>query len=326
MKKFLLSCFLALGISSSAQFNYSGDFENPGFSTTIYKQFGGGSQAAAAACNGAFGGQLLPTAAIAQTGYMVDLSLIGQTGNGQRVDVSVNYKKAAGVAGTIQLAYFVFDAGSNNWTLNFFGPITTLPATAITTCTALTASIPAGTLQPTGAIYGIGAWFVKSGAGNAAIYVDDIVIRQDTSVTTVPDCTVVSNPVDNSTIDAGNLKMAWSAVPTAVNYKVMVGTTSGGSDVYNGTVAGTSLNLSLAKSTTYYAKVLSSNSIGEATGCAELTFTTNTTISYCGGITASSTVYPISSVTLAGTTKTSSAATGTPVYEDFTSTIFNVNI
>ena len=326
MKKFLLSCFLALGITSSAQFNYTGDFENPGFNATIYKQFGGGSQQATAACNGAFGGQLLPTATIAQTGYMIDLSTISQTGNGQKVDVSVSYKKAAGVVGTLQLAYFAFDAGTNQWAVTYFGSPVNLATAAITTCSTLSATIPSGVLQPSGTIYGIGAWFIKSGAGNAAINLDDIIIRQDTSVTTAPACTTIINPVDLSTVSAGNLNMTWNAVPTAVNYKVTIGTTPGGSDVYNATVVGTSLNLSLAKSTTFYAKVVPSNLNGDATGCTEISFTSNATIGYCGGITASSTVYPISSITLNGTTNTSSAVVGgaTPVYEDFTSVIFSV--
>ena len=324
MKKFLLSCFLALGIGASAQYNYMGDFETPGFSTAIYKQFGGGSQFAGAACNGANGGRLLPTASIASTGYMVDLSLIGQNNNGQKVDFSVSYKKANGVAGTLQLAYFVYDSVTALWSINYVGTVVTLPATALTTCSTLSATLPAGTIQP-GAIVGVGAWFTRSGTANAGIYLDDINIVQDASVVTAPACTTVTSPVDGTTISAGTFNMKWATAPTAVNYKVTVGTTAGGSDVFNGTVAGTNLNLSLAKSTTYFAKVVPSNLIGDATGCTELSFTTDTNIAYCGGITATSLVYPISSITLNGVTNTSSDATGSPAYEDFTSTAFNVD-
>ena len=323
MKKFLLSCFLALGISSSAQYSYTGDFENPGYNTTIYKQFGGGSQTAGAACQGAFGGQLLPTAAITQTGFMVDLSTIGQTNNGQRIDFRVSYKKAAGVAGTIQPAYFIFNAATNQWSINFVGSPVTLTTAELTTCSTLIASVPTGAIQP-GAVGGIGAWFIKSGAGNAGIFLDDILINQDNTVTTAPACTTITAPVDGSTISAGTGTITWNAVPTAVNYKVKVGTTSGGSELFSGTVAGTSLNISLAKSTPYYASVVPSNAIGDAQSCGEISFTTNTTVAYCGGITASATVYPLSSVTLNGVTKTSAATTGSPAYEDFTSTVFNV--
>ena len=322
MKKFLLSCFLALGIGASAQYSYTGDFENPGYNTTIYKQFGGGTQQAAAACNGAFGGRLLPTATITQTGYMVDLSTLGQTNNGQKIDFSVSYKKAVGVTGTIQLAYFKLDPATSLYSVNLVGTPVTLATAALTTCSTLTATLPSGTVQP-GDIVGVGAWFVRSGTANAAIYVDDINLLQET-VATIPACTTITSPADGSTISAGNGNITWNATPTAVNYKVTVGTTPGGSEVFNGVVAGTNLNLTLAKSTLYYVKVVPSNLNGDATGCTGISFTTNTNIAYCGGIIATSTVYPISSVSLNGNTYTSSAATGAPAYEDLTANIFNV--
>ena len=322
MKNFLLSCFLALGIGASAQYTYVGDFENPGFNPITYKQFGGGTQAAAAACNGSFGGQLLTTATIAQTGFMVDLSTLPQTNNGQKADISISYKKGATVAGTLQLAYFKYDPVALNYSVNYVGSPVVLAAAAITTCTTITATLPAGTLVP-GQSYGVGAFFVRSGSANGAIYLDDITINQET-VTTAPACTTITNPANGATISAGNLNLAWTAAPTAVNYKVTVGTTPGASNLFNGTVAGTSVNLGLAKSTLYYAKVVPSNLNGDATGCTEISFTTDTAIAYCGGITASSVVYPISSVTLNGTTKTSAATTGAPAYEDFTATAFSV--
>ncbi|KIA88218.1 T9SS type A sorting domain-containing protein [Kaistella jeonii] len=323
MKKFLLSCFLALGITSSAQYSYTGDFENPGYNVTTYKQFGGGSQFAGAACNGAFGGRILPTASITQSGYMIDLSTLGQTNNGQKVDFSVSYKKAAGVTGTIQLAYFVYDSVTALWSINYVGTVVTLATGALTTCSTLTATLPSGTFQP-GDIVGVGAWFTRSGTANAGIYLDDIIVNQDNTVIAAPACTTITSPADGSTISAGTASMKWSAVPTAVNYKVTVGTTPGGSELYTGTVAGTSLNFTLAKSTMYYAKVVPSNLNGDATGCTGITFTSDANIAYCGGITATSTVYPLSSVSLNGATKTSSAATGAPAYEDFTTTVFNV--
>lgn len=321
MKKFLLSCFLALGITSSAQYSYTGDFENPGYNVTTYKQFGGGSQTAAAACTGAFGGQITTTASVTRSGWMIDMStLTSQTNNGQKLDFSVSYKKGATVAGTLQLAYFQYDSVSALWSINYVGSPVTLTAAAITTCSTLTASLPSGTLQP-GGIYGVGAFFTRSGTADGSIYLDNINLAQDATVVAAPACTTVTNPVAGSTISAGNLNMTWTAVPTAVNYKVTIGTTSGGTDVYNGTVAGTNLNLGLAKSTTYYAKVVASNLIGDATGCTEITFTTNTNVGYCA--IAGGPVFAISSVTLNGTTKTS-PATGAPVYEDFTSTVLNV--
>lgn len=322
MKKLLLSCFLGLGLMLNAQYTYTGNFETPGYTTTIYKQFGGGTQATAAACAGTYGGQLAISSTYTSTGYMIDLSTIGQTGNGQKVDVSVSYKKGATVTGTLNLAYFEYDTATSLWNINLFGTPVTLSSAAITTCSPLTGTIPAGALQP-GKTYGIGVWFVRSGSTSGNIFIDDIVLNQE-AVSTPPSCTTISNPANGATISAGNLGLSWSSVLTAVNYKVKVGTTSGGSDIFNSTVAGTSTNITLAPNTTYYAKVTPSNTNGDAVGCTEISFTTNNAVAYCGPLTASSTVYPISSVTLNGTSKTSSAATGSPAYEDNTSTIMNV--
>lgn len=322
MKKILLGCFLALGIGTSAQYSYVGNFEDPGYTTTVYKQFGGGTRTTAAACNGTYGGQLAISASATQTGFMVDLSTIGQTGNGQKLDVSANYKKAATVAGNISLAYFTLDPVANTWSINTFGPTVALTATAITTCTALTGTIPAGAIQP-GQTYGVGVWFVRSGTTTGNIFVDDITFTQEV-VSTPPACTTITYPTSGSTISAGTAKLTWDAAPTAVNYKVQIGTTPGGTDVFNSTVAGNSLNVTLPKSATLYLKVTPTNLAGDATGCTEISFTTNSTIGYCGGITASALVYPISSVTLNGVTNTSAATTGAPVYEDFTATTMNL--
>ncbi|MDP9956548.1 hypothetical protein J2X97_002207 [Epilithonimonas hungarica] len=327
MKKFLLSCCLALGIGANAQITYNGDFEDagtPGYSTTLYGQFGGGSRTAAAACNGAYGGQLAISATYAQTGYMVILNNItGQTNNGQAVTVTAGYKKAAGAVGTLSIAYMVQDPATQSWSVYPVGTAASLTSAAVTTCSTLSATIPSGALQP-GQTTAIGVWFVRS-SGSGNVYVDDINFQQAT-VTTAPSCTTLTSPANESTVSAGNSVFTWPTVATAVNYKLSIGTTPGGSDVLNTTVAGNSLNVSLPTNSTLYAKVTPTNSNGDATGCTEITFNTNSTISYCGPITASATVYPISSVTFNGTTKTSAATTGGPAYEDYTSTVFNATV
>lgn len=329
MKKFLLSCFLALGIGASAQYTYTGDFEDPGYSTNIYKQFGGGSRTAAAACAGGFGGQLALSTTVPSTGFLLDLSQISQTGNGQKVDVTANYKKAAGIVGTISLAYYVYDAVSNQWTVIPFGTTVSLATTAITTCAQLTGTIPSGAIQP-GKVYGIGAWVVRS-SGTGNIFVDNINLTQET-VTTAPACTAFTAPLDQSTITGGNYVFTWNAAPTAVNYNVTVGTTPGGSDVLNTVVNGnlTSLNVSLPTSATLYAKIVPTNQSGAATGCTEITFNTNTTINYCGPLTTNqpTAVAPIKSVNFAGVTNVSDPTVTTigafSPYQDFTSTQFMV--
>ena len=144
MKKLLLSCFLALGFGANAQYAYVGNFEDPGYNTTIYKQFGGGSRTTAAACNGTNGGQLAISSSATQTGYMVDLSEIGQTGNGQNTNVSFGYKKASTVTGTLSLAYFVLNSTTNQWSVFTFGTPLTLTSAATTTCATLSGTIPPG--------------------------------------------------------------------------------------------------------------------------------------------------------------------------------------
>lgn len=322
MKKLLLGCFLALGIGISAQYSYVGNFEDPGYSTTVYKQFGGGSRTTTAACNGTYGGQLALSASVTQTGFMVDLSTIGQTGNGQKIDVTANYKKAATITGNISLAYYVFDSVANSWSVNTFGPTVALSSTAITTCTQLTGTLPSGAIQP-GQVYGVGVWFVRSGSTSGNIFVDDIAITQEV-VNTPPACTTFTYPTSGATVSAGNVNLTWAAAPTAVNYKVQIGTTSGGTDVLNATVSGTGVNVTLPKNGTFYVKVTPSNLSGDAAGCTEISFSTNSTIAYCGGITASAPTYPISSLTMNGVTNSSPAAVNSPVYEDFTATTINV--
>ncbi len=323
MKKILLSLSLMLGLGANAQIAFNGDFED-GTYGSIYGQFGGGSREAGAACVGAFGGQLAMSATTTATGWMIQTDQIPQTSNGQSVDVEVSYKKAAGVVGTISIAYFVIDRTSQLWNITTVGTPTALTTAALTSCSKLSATIPVGALQP-GDEIGIGVWVTRtSGAGN--VFVDDINFTQDTSVTTVPPCTTISAPVAGSTIDGGNGIFTWAAAPTAVNYKLSVGTTPGGVDVFGGTVAGLSANVSLPTNTTLYAKVVPSNTIGDAQNCTEITFTTSAAIGYCGPIisTQPAATYPISSVTFAGKGPNTSAATvGSLAYENFTTYVFD---
>ncbi len=334
MKKILFSCLVALGFGANAQFNHVGDFEDE---TNVgqYGQFGTGTITAAAACTGAFGGQLAIVTATAQTGWMVQLDVLeaeGQVNNGQKADLSISYKKAANVAGTLYLCYMNQDEETGLWNIAYVGAGVPLAAAATTTCSTITGSIPAGTLQP-GKIYGVGAWFVKT-TGNTGgnIYIDNISILQE-AAPSAPSCTTLIGLTNGSVVAAGNYALTWNATATAVNYKVTVGTTPGGSNIFNGTVAGTTTNVVLNPNTTYYTKVVPSNLVGDATGCTEISFSTNTSVAHCGPLTSSlpTAVAPIRSVAFAGVTNTSEpTATGTagigsyPAHQDFTTTEFPV--
>lgn len=331
MKKLLLSCLLLAGIGANAQYSYTGTFEE---ATNLgqYGQFGGGTIAAAAACNGTLGGQTTFGGSVTQSGWMLMMNVIeeefGQVNNGQSATVTLSYKKAAGLTGTGYVALFTQDPTTGSWLIEAIGPTITFTADAITTCTAATGNIPTGKMQPGGA-YGVGIWFSRTGGTTGNLYVDDIDIVQR-SVEAAPECTTFTNPVDGATIPAGTSSFSWAEAANAVNYKVKIGTTSGGTDLFNETVGGTSVNVALAPGTTYYASVTPSNTLGDAQGCTEITFTTSTQVTYCGPLTstAPTAIAPIKSVNFAGVTHTSDANATTigtfPVHQDFTSTVFEV--
>lgn len=283
MKKFLLSCFLALGIGASAQYNYLGNFEETDVS--IYGQFGTGTITAAAACSGGFGGQISPTAAVPQTGWMLMLDELEvaqptQTNNSQAATVSIKYKKASGPVGTLYLTLFQYDEVGDTWSITPIAAGVSLTSAAITTCSTVTGTIPAGVLEA-GKVYAVGAFYVRS-SGTGNIYMDDISIVQDV-VTTAPSCTTITAPANNSTIGSGMANIVWAAAPTATSYKLTVGTTAGGSDVYNGVITGGVTNhyVPVAKNSVYYAKVVPSNTNGDATGCTGIMFNTDNTVAYC---------------------------------------------
>lgn len=328
MKKFLLSCALALGIGANAQINYQTGFEDTDYSTTLYAQFGGGTRTAAAACTGTYGGQLAISSTYTQTGYMVILNQIsGQTNNGQAMNVTASYKKASGAVGSLYLAYFVLDEATNSWSVTPFSSAVSLTSAAVTTCQTISGTVPAGALQP-GKTVGVGTWFVRtSGTGN--VYVDDYNFAQET-VAAAPACTTIISPANGSTISGGNAVISWNSAATAVNYKVKIGTTSGGSEILNTTVTGTSMNVSLPTNSTIYVTVIPSNTVGDAVGCQEISFNTDANISYCGPLTTNqpAAVAPIKNVNFAGLDHASDAAVTTigsyAPFEDFTATQFNI--
>jgi gliding motility-associated-like protein len=106
---------------------------------------------------------------------------------------------------------------------------------------------------------------------------------------TIPECATITSPVDGSTDVIISTGISWDIVDNADNYLVNVGTTPGGSDVVsNVSVPGTNYDLpgDLMGATTYYARVVPVNSLGQALGCTEISFTTEhiTTIPECTNI------------------------------------------
>lgn len=330
MKKILFSCLLALGIGANAQYNFSEDFEGDRIGM---KSFGGGSFNTVNYCSATTSGGLTYSASTTQTGWMADLSEVadyyGQSNNGQKIDVNFKYKKAAGLTGTLYVMYALFNESSNNWTIFPVGTGVVLSSDAVTTtCGTVSATIPAGTLDPS-KTYGIGTWLQSTGSTTGALYIDDIVVQQAT-VANPPACTAFTYPTNGSSVSSGTAVFKWTTAENASSYKVTVGTSSGSSNVLNTTVLGslTSLNVSLNANTTYYAKIVPTNNVGDAVGCQEITFSTNTSVGHCGPLTSSAPtlIAPIRSVTFSGITNTSDptpSGIGTfPVHQDFTTTEF----
>src|SRR3546814_10149043 len=82
-------------------------------------------------------------------------------------------------------------------------------------------------------------------------------------------------------------------VPHPFGYRVYIGTTTGGSEVVDGEeITGTNFNppAALEENTIYYVRVIPFNAAGRATGCTEISFTTETLLAKpdCAVITAPS--------------------------------------
>ncbi|WDF46770.1 T9SS type A sorting domain-containing protein [Chryseobacterium sp. KACC 21268] len=329
MKKILFSCLLALGVGVNAQLDFSEDFEGD---ATGMIQFGGGGFNTVNYCSATTSGSLTYSATVTQTGWLANLlekgDLTGQSNNGQKLDITFSYKKAANLTGTLYAAYAVLDDVSNLWSIVTLGTGVPLTATAVTTCGTVTGSIPAGTFDPN-KTYAVGTWMAKTGTGVGALYVDDLIIKQ-APATAVPACATFTSPTSGASVPGGTYGLAWTTSPTASSYKITIGTTPGASDVVNATVYGNTLNVALPTNSTYYAKVTATNTVGDATGCQEITFTTNSNVGHCGPITstAPSVIAPIRSVTFAGVTNTSDptpAGLGAfPVHQDFKNIEFPV--
>ncbi len=329
MKKILFSCLLAFGIGANAQIDYTQDFEGD---TAGMIQFGGGGFNTVNYCSAITSGSLTYSASVTQTGWLANLLEVadatGQTNNGQKIDVTFSYKKAANLTGTLFAAYAVLDEVSNLWSIVTVGSGVPLTATAVTTCGTVTGSIPAGTFDPS-KTYAVGTWMARTGTSTGALYIDDLIIKQ-AAVTTVPACAAFTSPTNGASVPGGTYGLAWTSSPTASSYKITVGTTPGASNVVNTTVYGNSLNVALPRNATYYAKVTATNTVGDAAGCQEITFTTNNTVGHCGPITSSAptVIAPIRSVTFAGVTNTSDATPAGlgafPAHQDFQNIIFPV--
>ncbi|CAM1369587.1 conserved protein of unknown function [Tenacibaculum soleae] len=102
------------------------------------------------------------------------------------------------------------------------------------------------------------------------------------TVVVIPSCTILNNPSDGTTNVSVSTNLSWSSIATATGYKISIGTSSGATDVVNNEDVGNVLSYNpttdFLSNTTYYVTITAYNSVGDATGCTETSFTTETVV------------------------------------------------
>ncbi len=320
MKKFLLSCFLALGIGATAQITVNETFETfpvPNFAVTggylpnVYSDGGCGGT------NSGIGSNIYGTAAVNKTVNIIYTKPAEVTANGKKIDISFDYSTialaGATVGGTITVAYSTANTGT---TFTTIGTAIIPVGNPDAVCTSFT-----GTIPESANVNGQFRLRIQAITGTAAddfyFFADNVKITQETL--TLPDCATVALPANG--VNPNNaISINWPTVGGASGYKVYVGTSTGNYDLANGTLITTTKYAltGLTGNTPYFVKIVPTSVNGDATGCAEGTFTTGA-VNYCDDVSSSASNHAIfekiSNVNFAGIDNSSTATTG---YEDFT--------
>ena len=148
--------------------------------------------------------------------------------------------------------------------------------------------------------------------------------------TVAPDCPTLSSPANAAVgVSAPVATLTWAApvAGSAVDsYDVYLDQNANPTTLLGNANALTYNATGLLPSTTYYWKVVPRNDAGTATGCTVYSFTTKADpfAPYCGPLTYTSGVEPITSVDFGGMLNTSPAATTSPAHEVFTDKIATV--
>jgi len=158
------------------------------------------------------------------------------------------------------------------------------------------------------------AFYGTSGTANEGqdidFFIDDFEIQ--TIPVAAPICSATVTAVPNATCGNEPTLISWAAAAGADGYKLTIGTTAGGSEILNNlVVGGLSYSYTGALNTTYYYTVVPFNTNGDATGCAEQSFTTAATGCYCPSVPTSLDASGITSVVVGTTNFTNSNVTYT---------------
>lgn len=97
-------------------------------------------------------------------------------------------------------------------------------------------------------------------------------------ISTVPECTEITNPLNNAVDINPNTNISWSYVYAATGYNLSLGTTPGGTELLNNFDVGNTLTYNpitdLPPETPIYASIVPYNALGTAMGCTAQQFTT----------------------------------------------------
>ncbi len=162
------------------------------------------------------------------------------------------------------------------------------------------------------------------GADDTDFFVDNFEIRLTPAAP--PAC--ATNVVGTPDASCGNFDntLTWDAVTGADGYYLTIGTTSGGTDILNNQDLGSTTSYVFAGTvgTTYYFTVYPYNANGPATGCSEVSFTTNANGCYCTSNPTSVDADGITNVQLVATDFPNTVNTS-PVYNDHTATVVDMS-
>lgn len=93
-----------------------------------------------------------------------------------------------------------------------------------------------------------------------------------------PSCVILSAPADGASNVALDTNLSWNGSGSADGYRLSIGTSSGGTDIFSGDLGDVTTYDPISdfpESTTLYVTLTAYNSNGDATGCTEESFTTD---------------------------------------------------
>lgn len=155
--------------------------------------------------------------------------------------------------------------------------------------------------NPVAGIYSNNLAIRHSGVPSNPIFIDDV--SWEPLPAAVPDCAVGVTATADPQCGNFATSIAWTADSNTENYKLSIGTTSGGTQILNNVVIGNVIGyqFSGAANTTYYYKLTPYNAVGDAVGCVEQSYTTFATGCYCPSVPTSNDGNGISNVQIGGT-------------------------